>query len=226
LTPEPVDGRAVDETEDSQAEDSLTELLEQLARDVSVLSAAEVRLPALRHDPEVRRAARGVATAVIAAVALATAFALLNVTVVIGLASVMPAWAAALVLAGAWALVGGVLAAMLLARTRHLHGGTIPEAERSRDEALLAVRDTLGRLGPALAGEIANAVVPLAGEVADDIVDAADDFIDGVDDAVESLVEDVPGGGVVNLVWDVVLLPGRVGVRVATTVLRRNDSGR
>ena len=50
-------------------------------------------------------------------------------------------------------------------------------------------------------------------------------FIDEVDGAVESLVEDVPGGGVVNLVWDFVLLPGRAGVRVATTVLRRGDSG-
>jgi len=222
-TLEPVDGRVVDETEDSETEESLTELLEALARDLSALSVAETRLTALRHDPEVRRAARGVGVAVIAAVALGTAFALLNVAVVIGLASVIPAWAAALVLAGAWAVVGGVLAAVLLARTRHLHGGTVPEAERSRDEALLAVRDTLGRLGPAIAREIADAVVPFAGEVADDIVEAADDFIDDVDDAVEALVEDVPGGGVVNLVWDVALLPGRVGVRVATTVLRRGD---
>jgi hypothetical protein len=222
-TLEPVGERVVDEAEDSETEESLTDLLEALARDLSALSVAEARLTALRHDPEVRRAARGVGAAVVAAVALGTAFALLNVAVVIGLASVMPAWAAALVLAGAWALVGGVLAAVLLARTRHLHSGTVPEAERSRDEALLALRDTLGRLGPAIAREIADAVVPFAGEVADDIVEAADDLIDDIDDAVESLVEDVPGGGVVNLVWDVVLLPGRAGVRVATTVLRRGE---
>jgi hypothetical protein len=29
----------------------------------------------------------------------------------------------------------------------------------------------------------------------------------------------------VNQVWDVVLMPGRFGVKIATTVLKRNDSG-
>ena len=39
---------------------------------------------------------------------------------------------------------------------------------------------------------------------------------------VEEIVEDLPGGGVVNQVWDVVLAPGRFGIRVATTVLKRD----
>jgi hypothetical protein len=40
------------------------------------------------------------------------------------------------------------------------------------------------------------------------------------DPIVEELSEQVPGG-VVNQVWGVVLMPGRVGIRVATTVLKR-----
>jgi hypothetical protein len=31
--------------------------------------------------------------------------------------------------------------------------------------------------------------------------------------------------GVVNQIWDVALMPGRLGIRVATTVLKRDQSG-
>lgn len=41
------------------------------------------------------------------------------------------------------------------------------------------------------------------------------------DETVEVLAEQIPAGGVANQVWDVALMPGRLGVRVATTVLRR-----
>jgi hypothetical protein len=56
------------------------------------------------------------------------------------------------------------------------------------------------------------------------LVDAGGDLIEGADDLVEALAEDVPGGSAVNQIWDVVLMPGRFGLRVATTVLRRGDS--
>jgi len=42
---------------------------------------------------------------------------------------------------------------------------------------------------------------------------------------VEAMAEDLPGGGVVNQMWDVVLTPGRFGLRVATTVLKRGETG-
>jgi hypothetical protein len=42
---------------------------------------------------------------------------------------------------------------------------------------------------------------------------------------VEAMAEDLPGGGVVNQMWDVVLMPGRFGFRVATTVLKRGETG-
>jgi hypothetical protein len=74
----------------------------------------------------------------------------------------------------------------------------------------------------ALTKEIAIAAVPMAGGV----VDAGEDLLEAADDIVDSVTGDLPAGGVVNQVWDVVLAPSRFGFRVATTVLKRGDSGR
>jgi hypothetical protein len=67
--------------------------------------------------------------------------------------------------------------------------------------------------------EIALAAVPTAGGLAE----FGEDLIEGADDIVDAVTDELPGGGVVNQVWDVVLAPGRFGIRVATTVLKRND---
>ena len=85
------------------------------------------------------------------------------------------------------------------------------------------MRDTLERLSPVVTREIALAAVP---NVAGGMVDAGGDLIEGADEIVEALTEGVPGGSVVNQMWDVVLMPGRLGVRVATTVLRRGGPAR
>src|SRR5271166_4995229 len=50
---------------------------------------------------------------------------------------------------------------------------------------------------------------------------AGDTVLETSNEIVEEFAEDVPGGGVVNQVWDVALVPGRLGIRVATTALRR-----
>jgi hypothetical protein len=55
------------------------------------------------------------------------------------------------------------------------------------------------------------------------VVDVGGDLIEASDDMVEGIAEDLPGGGVVNQMWDVVLMPGRFGVKVATTVLKRGE---
>jgi hypothetical protein len=55
------------------------------------------------------------------------------------------------------------------------------------------------------------------------VVDVGGDLIEASDDVVEGIAEDLPGGGVVNQMWDVVLMPGRFGVKVATTVLKRGE---
>ncbi len=203
--------------EEGEAEESLTDLLGQLGLDAAALAFYESRLTAARHEAELRRAGRDVVTALVAVTALLTAFVLGNAAALLALATVMDAWLAALLLTAAWAAVGVVLALVLLRRIRRAGGGeSVPEA---RDRAEAAVRADLERLAPAITKEIALAAVPTA----DGIVDVGEDLIEGADDLVESMVEELPGGGVVNQVWDVVLAPGRFGIRIATTVLKRDD---
>jgi hypothetical protein len=97
----------------------------------------------------------------------------------------------------------------------------LEELEQERDAAGKAALRTLERLGPALATQIALAAVPDAGDVASGVVDAGDSVIGASDEIVEVISEELPGGGVVSQVWDVALRPGRFGVKVATTVLKR-----
>ena len=210
--------------EDEERQESVTELLEQLAPQLAALGLYEARLAASRHEPELRRAAGGIAATGIAVVALVVAFVFANAAVVLLLSTVVPAWVAAVVLAVVWGVVGGVLGLLLLARARRAAFWRLEEAERAREEAEQAVRDTLERLAPVISKEIALAAVPAAGDMAGGVLDAGDELLDNADEMMESIVDDVPGGGVVNQIWDVVLMPGRFGVRVATTVLKREPS--
>ena len=225
---EPEDESAAEQSDDSP---SATELLAELGRDLSVLGFLEAQLALSRNMPEVRRAARDLAGAVVAALAFLTAFVFANVALVLGLATAMSAWLAALVVAAIWVVVGGAVTLALMVRAGRVTGWKWwrvftagPEEaggdlEQARDEAEQAVRDTLERLAPALTLEIASAAIPMAGGV----VDAGEDILEAADDIVESIAEDLPAGGVVNQVWDVVLMPGRFGLRVATTVLKRAE---
>ena len=91
----------------------------------------------------------------------------------------------------------------------------------ARDAAQAQARDTLERLASAVASEaeerIAGAVVPIAGG----IVDAGEDVLEATSEQLEDLVEQVPDASAAGQMIDLVLLPGRVGIRVATSVLRR-----
>ena len=49
-------------------------------------------------------------------------------------------------------------------------------------------------------------------------------MMDASEEIVESLAEDLPAGSTVNQIWDVALMPGRFGLRVATTVLKRDGT--
>ena len=157
------------------------------------------------------------------ALAFLTAFALANAAAVRGLSEVLPDWLAPLVLAAAWVAVGVVLALYLRARAKRLGAVTGKSAEEARAEAEQAVRQTLERLAPALSREIALAAVPMASGMASGVVDAGEELIEDADEIVDAITENMPGGGVVNQVWDFVLMPGRLGVRVATTVLKRDE---
>jgi hypothetical protein len=225
------------ETEEPEETPSLTELIAELGHDVTVLAFLEGQLAVSRNLPEVRRAARDIAAAVVVAIAFLTAFAFANVAAVYGLSRVVSWWLAALILAAVWIAIGTGLLVALSVRAGRVTGWhwwrvfkegpeeTREDLERARDEAEQAVYDTLGRLAPAVTVEIASAAVPLAGDMATGVVDAGGDLLEASDDIVEAMAEDLPGGSVVNQVWDVVLMPGRFGVKIATTVLKRNDSG-
>jgi hypothetical protein len=170
---------------------------------------------------------------------LLTAFGLANAAAVDALSNVLPTWAAALVLAAAWVVVGALLALALHLRAEHgkgwawwriLTGGpSTPALEEACARARQDVRATLEKLAPELSKEVAEAAVPMASAVATGMaagvaggaVEAGSDLIEGSDELVESITVEMPGGGLVNQVWDVVLMPGRWGVKVATTVLRR-----
>jgi hypothetical protein len=215
----------------------ITELLVQLGRDVGVLVLCEGQLAASRNLPEVRRAARDIVGAVLAALALLTAFAFANVAALNGLTGAMPTWLAALVLSVVWLAIASALVLALLVRAGHVTGWkwwrvfeagpdeSLADLERARSDAEQAVRETLARLAPAVTVEIATASVAVAGDMAGDVVGAGEDLLETSEEIVDTLAEDVPGGGAVRQVWAVVLMPGRLGVRVATTVLRRSGSG-
>ena len=162
----------------------------------------------------------------------AAAFALANWAAVSGLSSILPTWLAALVLAVAWLAVGVVILVVLLARAGRAsgiewwrmigsdRGEAVDTLQASRDEAEQALRDTIERLAGALAEAVAGQVAAAVGSLADEAADMGEDLLEASEDIVETIEEQVPGGGVVGQAIDVVLLPGRLGLRVATTVLR------
>lgn len=206
----------------------VSELVEQLARDLAQLGLYEGQLEAARNVPDVRRGLRDGFGALVAAAAILVAFAFANVALYAGLATTLPSWQAALVVAGIWLLVGSLLVLAVARRVQRSRlwkavATSSPEAvaqlEESRDRAAGAVRDTLERLGPAISIEIVAAAVPSAGGLVETALDTSDE-------AVEALVEELPGGGAVNQIWDVALMPGRFGLKVAATVFRRDTTGR
>jgi hypothetical protein len=210
--------------EEKHGDPSVTELFEQLGREVGLLVFCEAQLETARNMPHVRRAGRDAGAVALALLAFATAFVCLNVAAGIGLSTALAGWLAALVLAGVWLVLGGLVGLLILARLRQARIWTVISArpaeaitqlEEARNEAAGAVRATAEQLGPALSIEIASAAVPAAGDIAEGVLDASDDV-------VEAIAETLPAGSVVNQIWDVALMPGRFGLRVATTVLRRD----
>jgi hypothetical protein len=235
--PEGEPERQDEDAEEPEDDRSVTEILDQLGRELGDLGLSEAQLEAARNLPKVRRTARDIAGALVVVVAAVTAFAFLNVAAVAGLSKVLSTWLAALVIAAVWFIVGGVLLFFFMGRARRWllwivlkapPTEAMEELERERNAAFKAARSTLERLGPAIAIQIALAAVPKAGDVAggvaSGVVDLGDSALEASDETIEVIAEQIPGGGVANQVWSVVLMPGRLGIRVATTVLRRGSS--
>ncbi|HEY7422278.1 MAG TPA: hypothetical protein VH541_09715, partial [Gaiellaceae bacterium] len=147
-----------------------------------------------------------------------------------------PGWRAPAVVAAFWAVVGVALLLATMTRLGHLAGVQWWQAvgsgreevrrqlEQAKEEAEESVRATLERLSHAVAREagahIASAVVPLAGGVAE----AGEEIFEAAEEIMDAIEEEVPGGGAVRQVVDLVLLPGRFVIRIGTTVFRSGSS--
>jgi len=219
------DGKFVD---DAVADEPVSELIEQAGRAAGVLALREAQLAALRHGSQLRRAALDVAVALGVALAFVSAFVLANWAAVSALSGPLPGWAAPLLLATAWIVIGiGLLVVVLHRgdrvfdwRQRRLLGAAVEQRisarERARDDAWQGMRKSLERLTGEVVHEAAVlAVVP----VARGAVSAGEHIIDQIDEITDDLGEAVPGGGVINWVADTALLPARYFVSVARAAL-------
>lgn len=210
---------------------AVSELIEQVWRAAGHLALVETQLAAVRHGPQLRRAARDIAVALGIALAFLTAFALANWAAVSALARPLPGLAAPLLLAAAWIVVGISMLVFALNRGDRVFDWrrirkvgaapvqTISAHERARREAQRGMRESLERLareGGELTGAlVSSAVVPIAGGV----ISAGEHVIDQIDELTDDLGKTVHGGGVINRVADIALLPGRYLASVARTAL-------
>lgn len=200
----------------------------------------EAQLAAASRAPRLRRGGVQALGAVAIGLALMTAFVLINLAILLALALALPAWTAALILAAAWIAVALVTAAVV-ARHGSPLGGVLrrrpaesaDELRAARNLAWQTLQRDLQRMAPPSTDRAIDLATPIATELAtriatavvEDVVDDAEgigrELIDESEEIVEDLAEDVPGAGIANTVWDLALLPGRTGVRMVTTVLKR-----
>ena len=229
VTADPVEAEAAED--EQRGDETIMELLEQFAHDSATLALREAELVAAEHQAEVRRGARDATAAAIAAGALGTAFLLANWAAVRALSDSLSGWRAPLALAAVWLVVGAAVATMPLARLRgvlHRFDGeraSVADRERARDQAVQALRESLERLGGGLADEAQSRMVAAIVPSADGIVNTGEELLEASEELLDDMVEQVPGGSVVGQVIDVALIPGRSGVRVATTVLTGGPEG-
>ena len=227
MTAEPDQADAVSPPDQDDDDDSLMELVERFGRESSALVLREAELAAARHGTDVRRAGRDATAAAIAAVALGTAFLLANWAAVRGLSGSLSGWRAPLLLAAVWLVVGIAVAALPLSRFRHLLSRPTPsieEREQARDAAAQRARGSLEQLGAGLADEVQALMVSAMVQSADGMLETGEDALEASGELLEDMVESAPGGSVVGQVIDFALIPGRYGIRVATTVLKGGPS--
>jgi hypothetical protein len=146
-------------TEPQPAHETSDELLGRVAHELSLLVRADLELAAAERAPQVRRISIELATALAAAVALVLALAAASLAAIQGLDTVLPSWAASLIVAGAWALVGLLLLRLDHPRRllRRLSSDStdrgIESARAARSEAERAVKTSAEKLAEAMARE-------------------------------------------------------------------------
>jgi len=100
------------------SERSIANVLSDIVGDLQHIVRAEVRLAKIELREEVGKAKTGAIFLAIGGVAMTLAVSLLLLSAVFALATIWPAWAAALAVAGGVALIGGLLAATGISRMR------------------------------------------------------------------------------------------------------------
>ncbi len=176
---------------------------DELRTAVSDLVRAEARLILAENVVPLRRSARATVLLMIGAVTLLLALATIGWAVGALLTTWMPAWGAALVVAGVWLLVAAVVFGVLVGRHRgdpvvRLLGPASSQAARDlRDQAVVEreraerrVQDAGLAMAESLAGAAAERGVQAAvavvgrgaGQVAEEIAELAEDVTDGVED--------------------------------------------
>lgn len=234
---EPAEVDVTDEQSDDEPD--VTERVEDVARAAAALAARGGELAAATHQDDVRRGVRTAAALATASLALLTGFAFANVAAERALGSSLSGWRAPLVLAGVWLAIG-LVAAVLVGRwepwlRRLLHGtgdnreAVLAERQRAFDDAQSAMHGALEALAAATAAtvqrEIAAAVVPDSiADVGEGLTDLGDKALEMLDDGTDAIQDRTPGGVVVNRAFGIALVPGRIGVRAARTVISFRQS--
>ena len=135
-------------------------LLTELANELSQLFAAELELAAAARAPMLRQVAVEVAAAVCAAGAFLLMLAAATAAAIAGLALVLPTWLAALAVAGAWGVIGVLVASIdhprrLWRRMRAQTGADgVAATLEARSAAEADLRETVVRLRHAMRAEM------------------------------------------------------------------------
>jgi hypothetical protein len=196
---------------DGERRQGSDELLGELAHDLSVLVRRELELAAAQNAPQLRQVVIETATAVAAAAAVLLAFVALSWAAVQALELALPSWGAALIVAGIWAIVAALLVQhdhpRRLARrlSTDTSEQTLATAERERDEAERAVKETAQRLGEAVAREAVERELEAGISAAERVAQAAEH-------EAEDLLKEL---------FVAFLAPGKAGISVLERIIGR-----
>lgn len=127
-------------TDRSSSDASLGQLVSSVTRNVSSLVRLEVELAKSELAQQAKRGAVGGGLAAFAGLLVLLAVVMLSIAAALGLAHVMPAWAAFLVVAGAYLLVALVLVLVAVRRFKKIKGPTRAKAAFEETKSVLAQR--------------------------------------------------------------------------------------
>ena len=129
----------------SSADTSVGELVERLSSQVSALIRDEMALATAEIKRKGAQAGIGIGIAGAGAVLTLLGLGALVAGTVLGLAIVMPAWLAALIVGGALLLVAGAVSATGISRVRHSAPPVPEQAVRSAKRDIETVKESIHR---------------------------------------------------------------------------------